>query len=158
MLIQDQELNLHTLVKTSVIKSSVEKIMAFHEQSDAFSKLTPPPIWVQVHRDERTSIRNGEIEFTLWVLIIPFRWIALHEAGPTSNSFVDRMIKGPMAYWRHEHIFTQVENGVELTDRISLAHKSGLIGIFTRLLFDGIPLRFLFFYRHLRTKWATEHS
>jgi hypothetical protein len=27
-----------------------------------------------------------------------------------------------------------------------------LIGLFTRLFFDGLPLRFLFFYRHLRTR------
>ena len=110
---------------------------------------------MQLHRDDRTSISEGEIEFTLWMGPIPFRWIARHEEGPTEWSFADRQIKGPMAYWRHEHIFTEVEGSVELTDQITLAHKSGLFGLFTRLMFDGIPLRILFFYRHLRTRMAT---
>jgi len=153
-----QPKNAHSFIKKSVMNTTIEKMMAFHEAPNAFSTLTPPPIFVQVHRDDRASIAQGEIEFTLWVLFIPFRWIALHEPGPTPNSFADHMIKGPMAYWRHEHIFTPVENGVELMDRVTLAHQSGLRGILTRLMFDGIPLRILFFYRHLRTKWATERT
>jgi len=144
----------HTFIKKSVMKTTLDKMMQFHEHPNAFSKLTPPPIFVKVHRDDRTSITQGEIEFTLWVGFIPVKWLACHEAGPTDSSFVDYMINGPMAYWRHEHIFTEVDDGIELTDRITLAHKSGLQGILTRLMFDGIPLKFLFFYRHLRTRLA----
>lgn len=147
--------NVHTFVKKSVINTTLEKMMQFHEASNAFATLTPPPIFVQIHRDDRASIREGEIEFTLWLGPVPFRWIACHEAGPTEWSFADRMINGPMAYWRHEHIFTQVDGGVELTDNLTIAHKSGVQGLVTRLLFDGIPLRILFFYRHLRTRMAT---
>ncbi|MGB1288022.1 MAG: hypothetical protein ACPG7F_15905, partial [Aggregatilineales bacterium] len=62
--------------------------------------------------------------------------------------------EGPMKYWRHEHIFREVEGGIELTDRLTRAHKPGLTGLLTRLAFDGIPLRILFFYRHLRTRMA----
>ena len=150
----DQPANAHTFTKKSVMKTTSDKMMQFHQDPKALSKLTPPPIFMQLHRDDRTSIEEGEIEFTLWFGPIPFRWIARHEQGPTSSSFADRMIKGPMAYWRHEHIFTEVAGGVELTDQVTLAHNSGLMGILTRLMFDGIPLRILFFYRHLRTKMA----
>lgn len=153
-----QPANAHIFVKHSVINTTLDKMIAFHEDPKALSNLTPPPIFMQLHRDDRTSISDGEIEFTLWLGPIPFRWIARHEQGPTEHSFADRMIKGPMAYWRHEHIFTKVDTGIELTDRITLAHKSGISGLFTRLMFDGIPLRILFFYRHLRTKWATEQK
>lgn len=147
--------NAHTFIKKSVMKTTLDKMMQFHQDPKAFSKLTPPPIFMQLHRDDRTSIKDGEIEFTLWFGPIPFRWTARHEEGPTDCSFADRMIKGPMAYWRHEHIFTEVDGGVELTDRITLAHKAGLQGLMTRLIFDGIPLQILFFYRHLRTRMAT---
>ena len=147
--------NAHTFIKKSVMKTTLDKMMQFHEHPKAFSKLTPPPIFVQVHRDDRTSITDGEIEFTLWLGFIPLRWLAIHQPGPTDSSFVDELLKGPMAYWRHEHIFTEVEGGVELMDRITIAHKSGVKGILTRLMFDGIPLRFLFFYRHLRTRLGT---
>jgi len=99
-------------------------------------------------------LSEGELEFNLWFGPIPIRWIARHEPGPTENSFADRMVKGPMAYWRHEHIFESVSDGAKLTDRVTIAHKPGISGLITRLMFDGIPLRILFFYRHMRTKAA----
>lgn len=140
--------------KRSLFKTTMERMIAFHESSAAFSKLTPPPIFVQMHRDNRTSLTEGELEFTLWFGPLPVRWIARHEPGPTSTSFADRALKGPMAYWRHEHIFEAVPDGIALTDRITLAHKPGFKGLLTRLMFDGAPLRILFLYRHLRTRWA----
>lgn len=128
--------------------------MAFHEDPSALAKLSPPPIFMQLHRDGRTSLTEGTLEFTLWFGPLPIRWTAQHQPGPTDTSFADMMLKGPMAYWRHEHIFEPAQEGVTLIDRVTLAHKPGLAGILTRLMFDGIPLRILFYYRHLRTRMA----
>jgi ligand-binding SRPBCC domain-containing protein len=93
---------------------------------------------MQQIKDERTSLTAGEVEFRLWFGPIPVRWLALHEPGPTATSFADRMLRGPLAYWRHEHIFSEVSAGIELLDRITLAHKPGLAGLVTRLVFDGL--------------------
>ena len=142
--------------KSSRIKASLERVMRFHEEPLALASLTPPPIQMRVHRDDRRSLTEGEIEFTLAFGPLPIRWIARHEAGPTPDSFADLQIKGPLAYWRHEHIFRQTATGVELTDRVTLAHRRGAIGILTRLAFDGLPLRFLFAYRHWRTRRALQ--
>lgn len=130
--------------------------MAFHQAPDALARLTPPPplMFMQVLRDDRTSLTAGEIEFRLWFGPFPVRWLARHEAGPTATSFADRMIDGPMARWEHQHVFAEVEGGVELIDHITLAHKPGLQGLLTRLVFDGLPLRMLFLYRHWRTRRA----
>lgn len=141
-------------IKSSIIDTSIEAIIAFHNDPRALARLTPPPILMQLHRDERCSLTDGEIDFTLWFGPLPIRWVARHEAGPSAHSFADRQIKGPLAYWRHEHIFAEVEGGVELTDRITLAHRRSLLGVFTRLAFDGIPLRVLFAFRHWRTRRA----
>ena len=70
-------------------------------------------------------------------------------------SFVDRQISGPMQSWVHTHSFTQKADGVELQDQIVLEHKPGLPGLLTRLMFDGLPLRILFLYRHFRTRLGT---
>lgn len=152
----DIESGRHTFEKRSHINTTLEALQGFHEQPEALGKLTPPPIFMQVHRDDRTSITAGDLEFTLWFGPIPLRWHVQHEAGPTPHSFADRMLSGPMAYWRHEHIFEDAAGGVVLMDRVTLAHKPGLRGLLTRLAFDGIPLRILFFYRHLRTRVALQ--
>ncbi len=137
-------------------QTTLEKVWAFHASPQALKTLTPPPIFVQVRENHLTSLTEGDVKFTLWLAFIPIPWWARHQHGPTDTSFADLMIEGPMAYWRHEHIFRAVADGVELTDRITLAHKAGLAGLFTRLMFDGLPLRIFFAYRHLRTRWAVQ--
>ena len=140
----------------SVIVTTMQRVLEFHQKRQALAVLTPPPIFVQLIRDERTSLTEGELEFVLWFGPFPLRWLAQHEAGPTETSFADRMMRGPLAEWRHEHIFQAVKAGVELTDRVTFAHKPGLAGMLTRLMFDGLPLKILFLYRHWRTKRAVQ--
>lgn len=140
----------------SLIPASLAAVRDFHNKPEALPQLTPFPIRVQVIRDDRESLTEGELEFRLWLGPIPIRWLARHE--PIENdpeAFGDTMLEGPMAVWKHKHLFREGQNGVELIDRVTLAHKAGWRGWLTRLLFDGLPLRFLFFYRHWRTKRAT---
>lgn len=148
--------NAHIFEKSSIMKTTMEKMIAFHEDPNALRNLTPPPIFMQLHEDNRTSNTEGDLKFTLWFVFIPIKWHAEHQEGPTKTSFADMQLSGPMAYWRHEHIFEEVEGGIKLTDRVTLAHQAGIKGLLTRLMFDGLPLQILFFYRHLRTKWAVE--
>ena len=138
----------------SVMRTSMDAIRRFHEDPRALPLLTPPPLLVQIMRDDRVSLTEGEIEFKLWFGPVPVRWLARHEPGSTSTSFGDRMLEGPMALWVHEHRFRPAANGVELMDHITLAHPSGWRGVLTRLVFDGLSLRLLFAYRHWRTNRA----
>jgi ligand-binding SRPBCC domain-containing protein len=153
---------MHFEVKTfehrSIIHTTLEAVREFHHDPKALSRLTPPPLFIQVLRDERVSLTQGEVEFNLWFGLAPVRWLARHEPGPDESSFIDRMLKGPMAAWEHLHSFHPVEGGIELIDHIRLAHPSGWKGMLTRLIFDGLPLRFLFLYRHWRTRRALEAS
>ena len=59
------------------------------------------------------------------------RWMARHEPVPKAYSFTDRMVDGPMASWKHQHVFEPLAQGVALTDRITLAHHSGWPGLLT---------------------------
>lgn len=136
----------------SVFKgATAAQCRAFHAAPGAFARLTPPPIFMQVHRNDIRDLVDGDVEFTLWFGPIPVRWHARHAPGVNADSFVDYQVRGPMAYWYHEHTMTDVAGGVELRDRLTIAHKPGLAGVLTRLAFDGLPLRFLFVYRHWRT-------
>jgi ligand-binding SRPBCC domain-containing protein len=140
--------------KQTVMPGNLEQIIAFHSAPGIFQTLTPPPIFIQVLRNDLISLTEGEIVFRLWAGPIPLYWLARHEPGPIPSSFIDRMLQGPMNYWEHQHIFKAVPGGVELTDQITFQHKKGLIGVFTRLFFDGLPLRILFAYRHWITRRA----
>lgn len=145
-----------TFEHRSVMPTTLDAMWAFHADPKAFVRLTPPPIFVQMHRNALKSLTEGEVEFTLWFAFFPVRWIARHEPGPISSSFVDRQVKGPTAVWVHRHLFEALPNGVRLTDRLTIQHKGGLSGIFTRLFFSGLPLRIFFIYRHLRTRFGVK--
>lgn len=140
----------------SVMPGTVHDLMAFHAEPAALRKLMLPPTFIQVIRDERASLTSGELEFTLWIGPVPIRWVAQHLPGPTASSFTDQMLQGPMAKWEHQHLFEPAPGGTGtiLHDRIRYAHKPGLTGLLTRLVFDGLPLRVLFWYRHWRTRRA----
>lgn len=142
-----------TFEHRSFIKNTTaEAVLEWHEHPKAFQRLTPPPVFIQVHRREMDSIRDGEVEFTMWMGPIPIRWIAQHEPGPIETSFIDRQMQGPLASWEHTHSMQPIEGGVELIDRIQIEHPNGWRGIFTRLAFNRLGLRGLFIYRHLRTR------
>lgn len=130
---------------------TIQQLWDFHAQPNAFHKLTPPPIIIQMRENKLTSLTEGTVDFNMWMGPFPIHWIARHEPGPIPTSFIDRQLTGPMAYWEHQHIFREVSGGVELTDHITLEHKPGIVGLFTRLLFDGLPLQLFFAYRH----WVT---
>ncbi len=143
-------------IHRSIMPTTLDAMTAFHADPQALARLTPPlPLmFFQVLRDDRRALTEGELEFRLWFGPVPVHWLARHEPGPTEHSFQDVMVEGPMAAWEHQHIFEAVDGGVRLTDHITLAHKPGLPGLLTRLVFDGLPLRLLFIYRHFRTRRA----
>jgi ligand-binding SRPBCC domain-containing protein len=143
-----------TFEHNSVIPTTLAALLAFHTDRQALTRLTPPPLFVKIRRDDRVSLTEGEVDFVLWFGPVPIRWLARHEPGPTPTSFTDRMIQGPLALWVHQHLFRAVPGGVELTDRITFAHPAGWRGLLTRIFFDGLSLRILFLYRHWRTQAA----
>lgn len=136
------------------IPAPVQALVAFHEDPEALRRLTMPPMRMGVVHDDRVSLTEGRIAFVLWLGPIPVRWEAEHAPGPTPTSFSDRMLRGPLAAWEHQHIFEPAEQGAWLIDRITLKHRPGVAGWLTRLVFDGLPLRLLFLYRHWITRRA----
>jgi ligand-binding SRPBCC domain-containing protein len=142
--------------KLSVFPTTMEKIVEYHSHPEAMNYLTPLLIAVRPTYDKRKSFKEGEYDFSVWIAHIHIRWVARIEPGPTPTSFTDRMIEGPMELWEHQHLFRDVPGGVELTDRITFAHKPGLQGGLTRIAFDGWRLQFLFFCRHWRTRLMTK--
>lgn len=143
-----------TFVKRSIMPGTLQQLWDFHAHPKAFSRLTPPPIFIQMHENRLKSLTDGMVDFTMWLGPIPIHWRAQHEPGPTPTSFIDRQLIGPLAYWEHQHLMEAVPGGVQLTDHITLEHKPGLAGLLSRLMFDGLPLRLFFTYRHLRTRLA----
>jgi len=113
--------------------------------------ITPPPIIVKVHQAPYRLGEGDKMDFTLWLGVLPIRWLASIESV-SPNGFTDRQIRGPFASWSHRHSFQPIDEGqTEIIDEISYHIKKhpfwGLLG-----LSMGISLPILFAYRAWKTR------
>ena len=138
---------------TFFVPASVERVNRFHGDTDVLRKLTPPPLFVQIHRFGVME-EGMEAEFTLWFLFIPLRWLVRHvDVG--RHGFTDVQLQGPLASWAHTHRFEAVgENKTQIREEIRYAYHRGWRGLLSRILFNALGLKLLFFYRQLVTTWG----
>ena len=134
------------------VNASLDDVAAFHQDTSALKKLSPPPMIVQLHQVDPMAEASVS-EFTLWMGPIPIRWRAIH-SNVGDNGFTDTQEKGPMAYWKHTHSFEYIrEQKTRIRETIEYTQPKGLRSLFTRILFGKFGLTLLFAYR----KWATNH-
>jgi hypothetical protein len=132
------------------VPAPVTAVHAFHHDTRVLKKLTPPPIFAQIHTFEPLA-EGSRAEFTLWFGPLPVHWTAVHHhVGP--NGFTDRQEKGPLQFWEHTHRFTAVNpHTTRIHESIVYEHFPGHRGWFSRLLFNRPGLFLLFTAR----KWLT---
>jgi ligand-binding SRPBCC domain-containing protein len=134
------------------VPASLAAVRDFHRDTRALKRLTPPPVFVRLHRVE--PLAEGSVsEFTLWVGPLPLRWTAVHR-NVSDRGFTDVQAAGPAAKWEHTHTFVPLADGrTEIREHIEYEHKSGPIGLVTRILFAKPNLLGMFCYRSLVTRW-----
>jgi ligand-binding SRPBCC domain-containing protein len=134
------------------VNAPLAAVAAFHSRTDILKKLTPPPLFVQVHNFG--EMQEGMIaEFTMWFGPVPVRWIAKH-VDVSGHGFSDVQQQGPLKTWAHTHHFSaDGPNLTTVSDSIEYTHPDGWRGLLTRLMFGKPNLKFLFFYRMLVTRY-----
>ena len=135
------------------VPAGVEVVRAFHHDTSALKKLTPPPTIVQIHSVE--PLAEGSVStFTLWVGPLPLRWRAVHR-NVSDNGFTDVQESGPARKWEHTHTFTPTAaTTTRIDEHIEYEHKAGFWGLVTRLLFSWPNLYSMFSYR----AWVTRQA
>lgn len=133
------------------VNASLSKVSEFHRDTSVLKRLTPPPIFAQIHSFEPLG-ENSKASFTLWFGPIPIRWEAVHQ-NVDQNGFTDSQVRGPLKRWRHTHRFTATgERRTRIDEHIEYEHHAGLRGLPSRLLFSKLALRSLFTARMLITR------
>ncbi len=136
------------------VAAPLERVAAFHRDARALPRLTPPPIFVRLHRVD--PLANGaRVDMTMWFGPFPVRWLALHDQVDALAGFRDTAVRSPLKTWRHTHAFTAVSpNVTEIHEHIDYSHPDGWRGWLSRALFNPIGLWFLFAYR----RWVTQRA
>lgn len=135
-----------------LVQAPVTAVRAFHQDTRILKKLSPPPIFAQIHEFEPLA-EGSRAEFTLWFGPIPVRWTAVHH-HVSENGFSDRQESGPLKFWEHTHRFTAVNpTTTQVREHIKYEYKKGWPGLFSRLLFNKPGLTMLFTARKLLTRY-----
>jgi ligand-binding SRPBCC domain-containing protein len=137
------------------IETPLSSVVAFHQRPTSLGAITPPPIWVQMHRVPANFFTGCIMDFTLWFGPLPIHWVSSIE-DVSESGFTDRQLSGPYSTWVHRHSFVRVDDQTtEVIDQISLQLKShplwGPVGLGFRL---GLPA--LFAYRAWKTRRLLE--
>ena len=139
------------------VNAPLAAVAAFHSRTDILKRLTPPPLFVQIH--DFGEMREGMVaEFTMWFGPMPVRWQAEH-VNVSEQGFTDIQRQGPLATWEHTHRFSaETPHITRIHEHIEYAHPTGWRGILTRLFFGKLGLYGLFQYRKLITRWSLRKS
>ena len=134
------------------VDAPLSAVRDFHRDTSALKRLTPPPTVVRLISIE--PLAEGSVsKFVLWVGPLPLHWTAVHR-NVSDRGVTDVQAAGPAAAWAHTHTFTPLSDGrTRIDEHIEYAHKNGLWGIVTRLLFSKPNLWLMFSYRRFVTRW-----
>lgn len=142
--------------KRTRIPAPADAVFRWHEQPQAFEKLTPP--WEPVTLVEQTGgIRDGA-RVVLRIGRGPFalRWVAEHRGYIPGRQFQDVQVQGPFASWVHTHRFEpDGEYACFLEDHIEYSLPFGRLGRWLSGAIARRRLQRLFDYRHLVTLHET---
>jgi ligand-binding SRPBCC domain-containing protein len=131
-----------------VVQRSLAEVFCVFENPYNLAKITPPWLSFRVNSKEKVEMKKGaEIDYRIKWLVFPFRWKTIITEYRPPFLFVDEQAKGPYAYWRHRHTFTDTGKGVEIGDRLEYTLPLGVLGRVAHALIVKKQLRGVFEYR-----------
>lgn len=140
--------------KATIINCTVEELFEFHTDSANIKKITPKNTKVEL-LNANTQTHEGKIVKIKTVkFFIPTYWEVKIQKLQYPNLLVDLALKSPFNYWKHQHIFTKIdESKSELRDVIEYE-----LPFFAKFL-DGFikkDIENMFNFRHKVTKEILE--
>src|SRR5438445_12681881 len=91
-------------VARSVIRTTPERLFAFHELPDAFLRLLPPGEKIRVIQIAPNLDVESRTIVAIRIAFIYVRFESLHTAYDPPHSFEDQQVRGPFRSLRHRHV------------------------------------------------------
>lgn len=145
----------YELYRETVLPITSLEAWDFFSNPSNLAKITPVEMDFKVMtKDLPAHIHNGlVIEYLVRPLAgIPLKWISQIRAVNAPYSFVDEQLKGPYAYWHHEHIFEEKGGSVLMKDKVTYAISLGWLGQLINQLIVRKKLDQIFDYRTEQVK------
>lgn len=136
-------------IKTSqFIKRPLAEVFEFFSRPENLAQVTPAKLHFRILTPQPLEMKQGAvIDYTIKLFKIFVHWRTLITAFEPPYRFVDEQIKGPYSYWHHNHIFKEVNGGVEIQDTVSYSIPFGLLGKLLHAVWIKRDLEGIFEYR-----------
>lgn len=115
-------MSLHSLERKQILGISLGEAWDFFSSPLNLDQITPPSMHFVIRSDFKKEDRINEgmlIHYTVSPLLgIPLKWTTKITEVDYPHHFADEQLKGPFSFWRHQHFFEAVEQGVKMTDMV----------------------------------------
>jgi ligand-binding SRPBCC domain-containing protein len=141
----------YTLKKTQWLPIQANQAWDFFSSPRNLSAITPEYMNFKIEEiSGGDKMYSGQIiKYTVSVLpFVRMNWITEIKHVTEPSFFVDEQRFGPYKLWHHQHSFTEVRGGVEMTDEVNYALPLGFLGRLAHWLFVGRQLNSIFDYRY----------
>jgi ligand-binding SRPBCC domain-containing protein len=142
---------LHSFSTLQTIPMTLDEAWKFFSSPANLKEITPEHLGFKI-----TSKFHGEkmypgqiISYIVKPIMgIPLEWVTEITHVEDKHFFVDEQRFGPYAFWHHQHIFREVDNGVEMKDIVHYKVPFGILGDIANVLFVKRQLKGIFDYRY----------
>lgn len=140
---------MHTIRRTQKIPITEEQAWDFFSSPENLPIITPPGMGFIIRSEIPAVMYEGLfIHYTVKPLFnIPVHWVTEITHIRKPFFFVDKQRKGPYRVWHHQHLFTPVAGGVEMTDIVDYQIPFGAIGKLLHALIIRKKIISIFEYR-----------
>lgn len=139
----------HKLYKKQFLPIGINLAWEFFSSPKNLSKITPSYMDFQITSELPEEMYEGMIiTYTVKpVAGIPVNWVTEISHIRKPYFFIDTQLSGPYKLWHHQHIFKEVNNGIEMEDIVHYKLPFGLFGNIANFLFIKKQLEGIFNYR-----------
>lgn len=140
----------YELYRETVLSTTMLEAWDFFSNPNNLTNITPAEMDFKVISKELPRhIHNGLIiDYVVRPLAgIPLKWKTQICAVNAPHSFVDEQLKGPYAYWHHEHTFEEKNGKVLMKDKVTYSPPFGVLGRLANTLIVRKKLNQIFDYR-----------
>lgn len=125
----------------------------WHHRPGAFERLSPPWEEIEVIETPNGIANGGRVVMQMKMGPVKIPWVAEYHSVREGEQFCDRQVKGPFAYWDHQHRFlSQGPREVTLEDHIRYRLPFGILGSLFGGGFVRNKIERGFAYRHAVTR------
>ncbi|MCW2927790.1 MAG: hypothetical protein JWM86_1758 [Thermoleophilia bacterium] len=128
-----------TLLRAQVVvPRSIDETFEFFADPRNLEALTPPWLRFRVTSggDDGTTYAGQLLEYRLRLHGFPISWRTRISRFEAPHAFADEQLRGPYAWWRHEHRFEAIgPSSTRMYDEVSYRSRGGALvgGIVDRL-------------------------